>query len=358
MKRNLITIALAGAIGLSATAASADDDAYQGSWYALAGASAVHPDSDIDADNGAGGFLRLGKELSEHWDVQLGGGHVRADEDLNVASSGGRYKQTLLGMDALYMFSRERFRPFVLAGLGLARNDVDYHAAGANVGGEKTSWMANVGVGAQFMFTKAIGMQADVRHVWSRAEVHGSPLTSSHDETVGNTYLNIGAIFKFGAPKQVAAAEPEPMPVAAPEPAPEPAPVAEPTPAPAAFEKITLAAEVLFAFDKDTLRTEGKQALDTDVVVKMKAHPEVELVLISGHTDRIGSAGYNQSLSERRANNVKQYLISQGIEESRLHAVGKGEAEQVADCKGTLGKEAIDCLQPNRRVVVEIEEQR
>ncbi len=357
MKRNLITIALAGVISLSATVASADDaDAYQGSWYALAGVSAVHPDSGIDADNGIGGFLRLGKELSEHWDVQLGGSHIRAGENLNVASSGGRYKQTLLGMDALYMFSRERFRPFVLAGLGLARNDVDYHVAGANVGGEKTSWMANVGVGAQFMFTKAIGMQADIRHVWSRAEVHGSPFTANHDETVGNTYLNIGAIFKFGAPKQVAAAEPEPMPVAASEPAPEPAPVVEP--APAAFEKITLAAEVLFAFDKDTLRAEGKQALDTDVVVNMKAHPEVELVLISGHTDRIGSAGYNQNLSERRANNVKQYLASQGIEESRLHAVGKGEADQVADCKGMLGKKAIDCLQPNRRVVVEIEEQR
>jgi OOP family OmpA-OmpF porin len=129
-------------------------------------------------------------------------------------------------------------------------------------------------------------------------------------------------------------------------------------PAPVAFEKITLVSEVLFDFDKDVVKDTGKKILDTDVVEKMKAHPEVELLLISGHSDRIGKADYNLNLSERRANNVKQYLISQGIAESRLHAVGKGEAEPVVDCAGVHGKKAIDCLQPNRRVVVEIEEQR
>jgi OOP family OmpA-OmpF porin len=81
-------------------------------------------------------------------------------------------------------------------------------------------------------------------------------------------------------------------------------------------------------------------------------------LLITGHTDRIGDANYNQKLSERRANQVKKYLVSQGIEENRLHAVGKGENEPVVDCKGVRGKKAIECLQPNRRVVVEIEVQR
>ena len=89
----------------------------------------------------------------------------------------------------------------------------------------------------------------------------------------------------------------------------------------------------------------------------MKAHPEVELVLITGHTDRIGSDNYNQKLSERRAVAVNDYLMSQGIEERRLHTVGKGETEPVVDCKGVRGKQLIQCLQPNRRVVVEIEVQ-
>ena len=372
MNKNLISLAVAGVVALSASAASAED-AYQGSWYVLPGVSYMHTDGDLDAKDGPGVFLRLGKELSEHWDVQLGLSHARADEDLNVAGGGGRFKQTLLGVDALYMFSRDRFRPFVLAGLGLAYNDIDYHVAGVNIGDSKTSWMANVGLGAQFMATESLGLQADLRHVWSRADAKANAtavggMNFNDTETVGNTYFNLGAIWKFGAPKPVAAAEPEPMPtpepVAAPEPMPEPvvaapAPMPEPTPAaPATFEKITLASEVLFDFDKDNVKKTGKRILDADVVGKMKAHPEVELVLISGHSDRIGSAGYNLNLSKRRANNVKKYLISQGIEKSRLHTIGKGETEPVVDCKGVRGRKAIDCLQPNRRVVVEIEEQR
>jgi OOP family OmpA-OmpF porin len=136
----------------------------------------------------------------------------------------------------------------------------------------------------------------------------------------------------------------------------EPAP--EPGPAQPAFEKITLQAEVLFDFDKSVVKDDGKRILDVEVVEKMKAHPEVEIVLITGHTDRIGSDQYNQKLSERRADAVKEYLVSKGIEASRLHSVGKGESEPVAECSDVRGKALIQCLQPNRRVVLEIETQR
>jgi OOP family OmpA-OmpF porin len=136
---------------------------------------------------------------------------------------------------------------------------------------------------------------------------------------------------------------------------PQPEPIGPDVPA---FAKMTLAAEVLFGFDKDNLKDEGKKILDVEVVEKMKAHPEVELVLITGHTDLIGDDKYNQKLSERRAAQVKKYIASQGIADSRLHAVGKGETQPVVDCKGVRGKKLIECLQPNRRVVVEIEAQR
>jgi OOP family OmpA-OmpF porin len=353
MKKNLISIAVAGVLGLAALHASAEE-AYQGSWYALPGINVMNADNDLKAENtSVGGFLKFGKELSEHWDVQVGLSHNRADED-SSQFSGGKYKQTLLGVDALYLFSRDKFRPFLLAGLGAARNNVDYKPSSAGYDDSNTSWMANAGLGFQYLFTDRLGFQADLRHVWSRAEIQGDK------ETIGNNYLNLGLIWKFGAPEKVAAVEP--TPVAAPEPAPAPAPVAaepEPVgPAPAAFDKVTLQSEVLFGFDKDNLKEEGKKVLNADVVEKMKAHPEVELVLITGHTDRIGDEAYNQKLSERRANAVKKYLVSQGIEASRLHAVGKGEAEPVVDCQGVRGKKAIACLQPNRRVVVEIEVQR
>lgn len=368
MKTKLIALAVAASFSLGASAAFADD-AYQGSWYAVPSIGYMFTDSDLKADNDIAAGLRIGKELSEHWDVQLGLSHSRADEDSNLYTS-GKYKQTLLGLDAMYMFSRDKLRPFLSAGLGLANNRVGYTGAG-NPSGSNTSWMANVGAGIQYFFTDNVALQADVRHVWSRADENTRTLFGSSDSTIGNTYLNLGLLFNFGAPKQTAAAPAEqPMASNLADIAPqddEALPplmegeqvAAEPVgPAPAAFEKMTLQAEVLFAFDKDVLKDVGKQLLNVEVVDKMRAHPEVELVLITGHTDRIGDDNYNQKLSERRAAQVKRYIASQGIDASRLHAVGKGEKEPVADCKGVRGKKLIACLQPNRRVVVEIEAQR
>jgi OOP family OmpA-OmpF porin len=359
---------------MTANVAVADDETYQGSWYLMPTLGAMHADSDLETDGTDAAYgVRLGKVLSEHWDVQLGLTRGKADASSTIAgfASTGDYKQTILGLDALYMFSRDKFRPFVLAGLGLAHNDLDYTVGGVAVTGSETSWMANVGAGVQYFVTDNIGLQADLRHVWSKAEANVNAFGISTDETIGNTYLNFGVIFNFGAPKQLASAAPapvEPAPAAMAEVAPQEeqplppmteAPAAEAVgPAPAAFEKMTLQAEVLFAFDKDTLKDSGKKILDTEVVEKMRAHPEVELVLITGHTDRIGDENYNQKLSERRAQQVKKYIASQGIDAARLHAVGKGEKEPVADCKGVRGKKLIECLQPNRRVVVEIEAQR
>lgn len=145
------------------------------------------------------------------------------------------------------------------------------------------------------------------------------------------------------------------------------APVAAPVPVgpeKPAFEKITLQAETLFDFDKSVIHPEGKQHLNTEVVSKMKQYPQVEAILVTGHADRIGTDAYNQSLSERRANAVKAYLVSQGIEAGRIQTAAKGESEPVVACNDVKGREnsknkpLIACLQPNRRVVVEVEVQR
>ena len=75
---------------------------------------------------------------------------------------------------------------------------------------------------------------------------------------------------------------------------------------------------------------------------------------MTGHTDLIGSDIYNQKLSERRADAVKKYLAGHGIKDVRIKAIGKGESEPVVDCKAVKGnKQVIECLAPNRRVVVE-----
>ncbi len=374
MKTKLISLAVAAALGISLSAGVLADDAYQGSWYVVPTLGVMHADSDLEAKSTEAAYgVRLGKEISDHWDVQLGLTTSDPDSKNNIGglAASGNYRQTVLGLDALYMFSRDSLRPFVLAGLGVAQNKINYTVGGVPISGSNTSWMANVGAGVQYLVSDNIGLQADLRYVYSNAEASANTVHIKTDENVGNTYLNFGVIFKFGAPPAPVAAA---APVAAPEPAPAPAEVASPPapepapapaavpetegPAPAAFEKVTLQAEVLFDFDKDNLKSSGKTLLDTEVVEKMKAHPEVELVLITGYTDRIGDDGYNQKLSERRAKQVKEYIASQGIEPSRLHAVGKGKQDPVEACKGVRGKKLIDCLQPNRRVVVEIEVQK
>ena len=126
------------------------------------------------------------------------------------------------------------------------------------------------------------------------------------------------------------------------------------TPKPAAA-KITLAADALFDFDKATLRTEGKAKLD-DLVAKIK-DIKLEVIIAVGHADRFGTDKYNQKLSAKRDESVKAYLVSKGIEANRVYAEGKGKKQPVTkagDCKGPKSKKVIACLQPDRRVEIEV----
>ena len=120
-------------------------------------------------------------------------------------------------------------------------------------------------------------------------------------------------------------------------------------------EKITVAADALFDFNKAVLRPAGKAKLD-ELVSKAKAI-KLEVILAVGHTDRIGGDAYNQKLSEKRAAAVKEYLVAKGIEANRVYTEGKGEKQPVTGdkCKGTKKSKAlIDCLQPDRRVDIEV----
>lgn len=119
--------------------------------------------------------------------------------------------------------------------------------------------------------------------------------------------------------------------------------------------KITVAADALFDFNKATLRPAGKKKLD-EVVAKANSLV-LEVVIAVGHADRIGSAAYNQKLSEKRAASVKTYLVSKGIPANRIYTEGKGSKQPVTkkdQCKGPKSAKVIACLQPDRRVDIEI----
>jgi OOP family OmpA-OmpF porin len=137
-------------------------------------------------------------------------------------------------------------------------------------------------------------------------------------------------------------AAPAPAPVAAPAPKAAPAPA----PAPAAATKVTYAADAFFDFDKAVLKGEGKAKLD-DLVGKVKGI-NLEVIIAVGHTDSVGTDAYNQKLSVKRADAVKAYLVSKGIEKNRVYTEGKGEKQPVADNKTSAGRAK------NRRVEIEV----
>ena len=137
-----------------------------------------------------------------------------------------------------------------------------------------------------------------------------------------------------------------PAPVAAPPAAAAPAPARPAPPPPPAATKVTYAADAFFDFDKAVLKPEGKAKLD-DLVGKVKGI-NLEVIIAVGHTDSVGADTYNQKLSVRRAEAVKAYLVSKGIEKNRVYTEGKGEKQPVADNKTAEGRAK------NRRVEIEV----
>ncbi|NHZ40763.1 OmpA family protein [Massilia aquatica] len=197
---------------------------------------------------------------------------------------------------------------------------------------------AKAGLGLEFKFSEALALRAEVE----RYRVN---------DAVGNRgdvdLASMSLVYKLGRP-----AASRPVPVAPVEPAapsvtPAPA-IVQPAPAApvAVSEKVSFAAEALFDFDKSVVKPEGKAALD-DLLNKLQGM-NTEVMVTVGHTDSVGSDAYNQKLSLRRAEAVKAYIVSKGVDTSRVYTEGKGESQPVADNKTAEGRAK------NRRVTVEV----
>jgi OOP family OmpA-OmpF porin len=145
----------------------------------------------------------------------------------------------------------------------------------------------------------------------------------------------------------------------APAPAPAPAPVAKPKPP--APKTMAVSSTGLFDFDKAILTDTARAQLDKEVVARLGEYSSVRLIHVEGHTDRIGTQEYNQKLSERRADAVKAYLVSKGVDGAKIETIGMGKTLQVKSCpdpspKGEIKnfKQLVECLAPNRRAVVTV----
>lgn len=210
-----------------------------------------------------------------------------------------------------------------------------------------------VGLGLQYALTQSLAMRAELE----RYRIN---------DAVGNKgdidLVSVGLVYRFGtktptpapralAPEPVAVA-PAPQPVLVTPPPPPPAP-----PAPRVPTKVTFSADSLFDFDKSSIKPAGQQSLNK-FATELRG-TDFDVITVTGHTDRIGTHAYNLKLSTRRAEAVSTYLVrSAGIASEKIAAKGVDGSDPVTkpgDCKGTKATKAlIACLQPDRRVEIEV----
>jgi OOP family OmpA-OmpF porin len=163
----------------------------------------------------------------------------------------------------------------------------------------------------------------------------------------------------FGcATQQAPQPAPAPAPVQAPAPAvqppPPPPPVVQAAPAPR--QPVSIASRELFEFNKATLTAEARALLDKEVLERMRDLATVRVIRISGHADRVGGEPYNEKLSYRRAEAVRAYLVSKGVDRTQIAVFAFGEARPASSCAEKLPRaKLIDCLAQDRRVEIDIQ---
>jgi len=236
----------------------------------------------------------------------------------------------------------EKFSAFGRAGLNYAQARDSFSGTGAvqvgNPNPRKNDTNYKLGLGLQYALNESLAVRAEAE----RYRVNDAIGNKGHVDL-----FSVGLVYRFGPKSQ-----PLVQRVAAAAPVQQVVPVAPPPPPPAPrFEKYTLSATELFAFDSAELRM-PQPRLD-EIASALGSDTAVNDVVITGYTDRIGADSYNQKLSERRALAVKTYLAAKGVQAGRLNAQGKGEANPVVVCTDKKLSVLIDCLEPNRRVEVE-----
>lgn len=199
----------------------------------------------------------------------------------------------------------------------------------------------------KFQAKVGLGLQYQINDAWAvRGEVERYRLRDPLGNRGEMDLASISLIRAFGRPAARPVPAPEPVaPVVQQEVQPV-APVVEPKPPVAESEKVSFAAEALFDFDRAVVKPEGKAALD-DLMSKLQGM-NTEVMIAVGHTDSVGTNAYNDKLSLRRADAVKAYLVSTGLDGARLYTEGKGETQPVADNATAEGRAK------NRRVVIEV----
>jgi OOP family OmpA-OmpF porin len=333
----LSLLALAGPL-MAETAEPSTLPSFDTRWYIAPFATYTWADENRGTDDGAGFGLAVGKPINRWLNLELRATYTDLVSQTSTVPPvpvgyvpEGDFDVGDVALDALFVFGRGVAQPFLLAGLGAISDDFSCDRTAANNlvgcrgGSSKWSFMAEAGAGVMFAVSEYVSLRIDGRY---RYDDNSSDLRNSSD--FGDWIVTAGVVIPIGARSK-----------------------------PAVSRKYELAADALFAFNKDRLSPVGVSTIDNFARDLDKF--DYTGVQVDGHTDPLGSDAYNQDLSDRRANTVRTQLISEGVPADRLRAQGFGETQLKiieAECRaqGAKTKEAlIACLQPNRRVEVTVD---
>lgn len=352
-----------GACALPALAQEAEQELRP---YISGGYTYTFDDGDRHSDHGNGAFLGYGHALNPYWGLEFSGSWDQFDK--GGSRDPNKWEQYGAKLDALFFYSRARmFSPYVGIGVGAMRSDL-------KTGNDKsTDPFVDAGVGfLKYFGTSNFGLRADARYRW--LDVDAAPGASSFGEPV----IKIGLVAALGAkPQKVAPEIRDADGDGVPDDAdlcpgtlqgtrvdakgcpldsdgdgvPDGVDQCPGTPPGVAVDdkgcpttlgsgrfKVTGSGadlrfeDVHFEYDRSELTDYAKQMLDdaANVIDKASGQYPALKVDLSGHTDSSGSDGYNQALSERRANAVRQYLLHKGIEPGRLNIYSYGESKPAA----------------------------
>lgn len=336
MKKTLITLLVSGLLAANAQAAGQDNTWYGGAklgwsnFYNFDESNTITTTDKDDDEVGAGAFV--GYQINRNLGVELGYDYL------------GKYKYSGTRNGAAFNDAVEAQMAQLSLKLGFpVTESLDlYGRVGGGYGWSSSDELDNDSRG---IFVGALGAEYALNLDWAaRLEYQYSTPYGSRDDTglrMDNGLLSVAAVYRFG---QVAPA----LPVAAPAPAPEPVVV---------DKQFTLSSDVLFDFNKATLKPEAGQALDTLYNQIEEARPKDGSATVIGYTDRIGSDAYNQKLSEQRAQTVANYLIGKGLPAGKVNVEGHGKNSPVTgdSCTNKSKRELIVCLAPDRRVEVKVQ---
>jgi OmpA-OmpF porin, OOP family len=322
MKRIMIAGIVAAGLALGGTATAAEQP---GQWYVSPMVSAIWVDDNRLTDDDIGAALSLGRAVSDAWNVEFHAFGYQL-EGLDDTDYWG------IGVDFMNVYYRsERISPYLLGGGG-------WNVHNRQFGSDNKNSYLNLAVGflTDIVPGGSVALRTELRYRFD-----------GESPSAKDLMLKVGLQIPFGSPYA------QPAPIAAPPPPPPP-PVAEPAPpppppppppAPVVGEIIKLEG-VHFAFDSDLITADERGSL-RDAVETLKRYPQLR-VEIAGHTDSVGSAVYNQGLSERRARAVLEYLANAGIDRSRMTARGYGQEAPIADNATDAGRAE------NRRVELRV----